>query len=200
MEKDAVKIALKQAIYQRRSTRAYTAQPVPDELIEEILDAGRHAPTGMNRQKTHFFVITNAEKLAELKSIIAAILADMTVKEEMPPTLKSMIERAKKGALDVTHGAPVLIVTAGVKGAQNTIADCTCALQNMMLTAAACGLGACWVNQFFAFRDAPTVKEFFAGIGVAEDEEICGSVVVGYAENLQNEPLPRTGYPVTYIR
>jgi len=200
MENDTIKAALKEAIYQRRSTRAFTGQPVPDDVIEEILDAGRHAPSAMNRQSTRFIVISNGGKLAELRDVMTGVLAGTQEKEGMSAALLSRIRKAREGMVDVTYGAPVLIVTANKKDYANQIADCSCALQNMMLTASAHGLGNCWINQFFTFRDEAPVREFFAALGVAEDEEVCGALAVGCAEDLQTEPLPRTGNPVVYVR
>jgi len=200
MDRDDIKTALKEAIYQRRSTRAYTGQPVPEEILEEILDAGRHAPSATNQQRTHLIVITNAEKRAELRDVMTGVAANMPEKEGMSPTLLSLIQRAKQGTIDVTYGAPALIVTTNKKGSVNAAADCACVLENMMLMASANGLGNCWINQFFTFRDEPAVRDFFAGLGVSEEEEIYGALSVGYAEDLQTAPLPRTGNPVTYIR
>jgi nitroreductase len=201
MEKDTIRAALKEAIYQRRSTRAYTAALVPDELIEEVLDAGRYAPSGMNAQNTRFFVMTNADKLAELKAILTGIYANMQEEGWMPPFLLQLIKAAKAGeTVDNTYGAPVLIVTANKKESHNSIADCSCALSNMMLAASAAGLGNCWINQVFTFRDAPPIREFFIGLGLADDEELCGALALGYTEKLEAKPLPRTGNPVTYIR
>ena len=201
MDKDTIRVALKEAIYQRRSTRKYSTEMVSAELIEEILDAGRHAPSAMNMQRSRFFVITNAEKLAELKVVLTGVYANMTEKEGMPPLMLQLMKAAKAGEMiDNFYGAPVLIVTANAKGSLNSIADCTCALENMMLTAAAAGLGNCWINQCYLFRDAPPVKDFFAGIGLTEDEEICGAMALGYSENIETTPLPRTGNRVTYIK
>jgi nitroreductase len=200
MDQDTIKAALKTAIHQRRSTRSYATEKVPDEIIEEILDAGRYAPSGMNRQGTSFYVITNAEKLTELRGVISGVLAGVTEEEGMSPALVSMIQRARQGDMDVTYGAPVLIVTTNMKGSPNACADCSCALQNMMLTASAHGLGNCWINQLYSFRDEPRLKEFLAGIGVSEKEEAYGSLALGYSEQISTEPLPRTGNPVIYIR
>ena len=200
MDQNTIKEALKEAINQRRSARAFTGQQVPDDILEEILDAGRKAPSANNLQATHFYVITNADKRDELKAAVTSALSNMEEKEGMPPTLLSLIQRAKQGSVDCTYGAPVLIVTTNTKDSPNAGANCAVALENMMLTASANDLGNVWVNQFFMFRDAPPVKDFFAGIGMTEEEEICGSLSIGYVENLAKEPLPRTGNPVTYIR
>ena len=203
MDQDTIKTALKQAIYQRCSTRSYTKEPIQSELLDEIVDAGRHAPSASNRQQTHFLVITNAEKLAELKAVMLKTLSDidLDVEKGLSPAVRSLSQRAKQGDdLDVSYGAPTLIVTANKKEYSNAAADCSCAMQNMMLTASALGLANCWINQFFSLGDRPQVREFFEGIGVSKEEEIFGSLAVGYSENLSTTPIPVTGNPVTYIR
>ncbi|MCL2112194.1 MAG: nitroreductase [Clostridiales bacterium] len=201
MDRDAVKKGLKEAIYQRRSTRAYLDKPVPEEIIEEILDAGRHAPSASNKQRSHFFVITNPEKLAELREVMTGVLAAMPEQEGMSPVIISLIQRAKAGPVDVTYGAPALIVTTNIMGGPNGLSDTACALQNMMLTASALGMGNCWINQFLSLRDAPPLRKFFEGLGVPDDQEVCGSLALGYAAGpIEPAPLPRTGNPVTYIR
>ena len=201
MDKDTIKAGLKEAIYQRRSTRAYTDQPVPDSIIEEIIEAGQHAPSASNGQKSHFFVISNVEKRAELRAIMTKVIAAIPENDNLPPVFLKLIQRAKEEEVDVSYGAPVIIVTTNAKGSPNAFADTACALENMMLTASANQVGNCWLNQFLMLRDAPPVKEFFAGIGVGEDLEVCGALAVGYpVEALETAPLPRTGNQVTYIR
>ncbi|HNU74645.1 MAG TPA: nitroreductase family protein, partial [Deltaproteobacteria bacterium] len=57
------------AIRQRRSIRRFTREPVSDDLVEEILDAARWAPSGLNNQPWRFAVIRDArvkERLASL--------------------------------------------------------------------------------------------------------------------------------------
>ena len=201
MDKDMIRAGLKAAVLQRRSTRSYTGEQVPEELIEEIVEAGRHAPSATNGQKTHFFVVRNAEKLAELKTVMTGVLAGIPAEKGMPPTLLSLIERANQGEVDVTYGAPTLIVTTNEKGSMNAAADTAVAMENMMLTASACGLANCWINQFLMLRDAPALKAFFAGIGVTPNLAVYGALSVGYAtEPLETAPLPRKGNIITYIR
>ncbi len=53
----------KEVILNRRSCRKYLPKDVPKEVIEDILLAGRSAPTGSNRQKLRFNVIMNNVKL-----------------------------------------------------------------------------------------------------------------------------------------
>jgi len=200
MEKEVIKTALLEAIKQRRSTRVYLQEPVPEAIINEIIEAGRLSPTAGNSQATHFYVITNAEKRAELRAAVTTVLAGMPESEDLSPVLRYFRKLAIAGGVDVTYGAPVLVVTTNKKGSANASADCACALQNMMLTASANQLANVWINQFFSLRDAQPIIDFFAGIGVTDEEAICGSLAVGYAEKLETTPLPRTGFPVTYVR
>jgi len=199
METDVKKTEVLEAIRNRRSTRTFLDNPVPEEIIKEIVEAGRYAPSASNTQATHFYVITNKEKLAELKKLVSAVIASMQEKEGMSPTFLKLIARAKEGEIDVTYGAPVLIVTTHRKASQNAVADCSCALQNMMLAASVCKVACVWINQFFTLRDEPPIKEFFASLGVTDEDVICGALSLGYSENIASGPLPRTGFPVKYI-
>jgi len=200
MEKLAFKTAVLDAIKHRRSTRAFLKDPVPEEIIKEIVEAGRYSPTANNSQATHFYVITSEEKRAELRAAVTDALLNTVEKEGMSASFIGLIKRAKEGEVDVTYGAPALIVTTGRKSSQNAIADCSCALMNMMLAASVNDIANVWINQFFSLREAPQVKDFFASLGVSEEEAICGALSLGYSETIATEPLPRTGFPVTFIR
>jgi len=200
MEKEIIRSALYEAIRQRRSTRTYLKEPVPEAILNEVIEAGRYAPSASNSQATHFYVFTGAEKLAGLRKAVTAAFAGMTEQEGMSPVFQTMIKRAKEGEVDVAYGAPALIVTTSTKGSPNSSADCACALQNMMLTASANQLANVWINQFYSLRNEEPVKAFFASIGVTEKEELCGALALGYSEKLETTPLPRTGFVVTYLR
>ncbi len=54
------------AIRTRRSIRSYKKDPVPEELVREILDAARWAPSGKNRQHWHFIVIKDEDLKKEV--------------------------------------------------------------------------------------------------------------------------------------
>ena len=200
MDMETNKTIVLEAIRRRRSTRAFLKDPVPEEIINEIIDAGRHAPSANNTQLTHLYVISTEEKRAELKAVFNAALACMKPKEGMSPSLLKLIGRAKEEEVDFTYGAPVLIVSTHRKDSPNAAADCACVLENMMLAASVSGIACVWINQFFSLRSEQPIIDFFASLGVSEDETIFGSLSLGYAESIASEPLPRTGFPVTYIR
>jgi nitroreductase len=55
-----------EAIRTKRAVRQFTSEPVPDEVIEKILDAGRRAQSSKNSQPWHFVLIKDRERLKEL--------------------------------------------------------------------------------------------------------------------------------------
>ena len=55
---------------ERRSVRLFNDQPVSKDQLEKIIDAGRYAPTGSTRQDVNYIVLSDVEKIAELRSLI----------------------------------------------------------------------------------------------------------------------------------
>lgn len=190
-------------ILTRRSTRRFTSEPLTQEQIDRIVDAGRHAPSGGNNQYTHFFVITDKEVLNELAVLAQAEFAQMEVTEGMYKSMANSVHASKKGNYRFHYDAPVLIVTANRADYTNNLVDCACALENMMLMANEMDLGSCWINQLKWLNEAESIRNVFAKYGLAENERIYGAVSIGYPDTEDGLPirkaLPRTGNPVTYI-
>ena len=59
-----------ECIKTRHSTRKFKADQLSRKLIDQVLDAGRRAPSGGNTQLTHFMVITNQDVLQELVTLL----------------------------------------------------------------------------------------------------------------------------------
>ena len=81
-------------ILTRRSTRSFRKDPVSEELLNAVIEAGRHAPSGGNNQTTHFLVIRNREALSALASLAEEAFAKMEITEntlfQYLPTRKNM--------------------------------------------------------------------------------------------------------------
>ncbi len=187
----------------RRSTRKYLDKPVEEEALRQIVEAGRYAPSGSNSQTTRFFVITDRALLAELAVTVKEEFAKMEVTPGMYRSMAGAI-RAAKGEKYVFHyNAPALIVTANKKDYGNNMADCACALENMMLMANALDLGSCWINQLRWLNENGRLLRRFRELGLAEDERIYGAVALGWPDTADGlplrEPLPRTGNPVSRL-
>lgn len=114
-----------QAILTRRSIRRYTAAPVTDDMIDQLLKAAMSAPTAAN-QSWHFVVIRDKGILEEFTAFHphAQMLrsAQAAIAVVADPTLEKMKDRW-----------PL---------------DCAAATENMLIAANALGLGACWVGVY----------------------------------------------------
>jgi len=177
-----------EAILTRRSTRNYKPNPVEQEKLEKILEAGRRAPSGGNNQTSHFFVIRSREVLDKLISMTEKAFAGMEATENTYASMKHSIAASKKGGYVFCYNAPVLIVLANRRDYGNNIADCACALENMMIASNALDLGSCWINQLKWLNEDPEIVEYLRGFGMKEDERVYGAVIIGY-------PATDTGLP-----
>lgn len=193
-----------ECIKSRRSTRVYSDKTVSQSDIDKIVEAGRYAPSGGNNQSTHFIVIQNKEILNELIELVKDTFAGMEIEDGMYKSIFNSINASKKGNYVFNYHAPVLIVTANKIGYPNGLADCSCALTNMMLMANELNLGSCWINQLRWLKDNENIIAYLRKLGMNDDEEIWGSLAVGYAKNEDGLPvrnaLDRTGNKVTYIK
>ena len=62
-------LTVQEAIQQRRSIRKFRDEPVPTEMINELLEAARLAPSASNRQPWRFIVVTDPKERARLRQI-----------------------------------------------------------------------------------------------------------------------------------
>ncbi|NIQ07938.1 MAG: nitroreductase [Candidatus Korarchaeota archaeon] len=108
------------AIKERRSIRKYQPRAVEEEKINKVLEAGRWAPSGSNRQPWRFVVVTKDRLREKLRNVAH----DQSFVED----------------------APVVLVICNKKGAN--LVNLGLAMQNMCLAAYALGLGTCIVGWF----------------------------------------------------
>jgi nitroreductase len=105
------------AIQKRRSVRKFTGEIVPREDLEKIVDAGRLAATGSNRQPWEFIVVTDREMIAKLSAV------------------GKWMEKA---------GAIIAVVLDPYS--RWWVEDGSAAIQNMLIASTALGYGSCWVE------------------------------------------------------
>lgn len=189
-----------EVISKRRSIRKYKKEQISEEKLSLIIEAGRFAPSGGNNQTNHFIAIQNRETLQELKLMVEKEFAKMEIKEDTYRSLKNSILASKKGGYDFTYNAPTLIVVANQKGYGNAMADCSVALENMMLAAVSLDIGSCWINQLHWLDDNKSIHAYMMKLGLTENETICGGLALGYSQMSDMVPLKRTGNTVTYIK
>lgn len=114
---------LKEVLLKRRSVRKFTDEPVSDEMINELLHAAMSGPSACNKRPWEFYVITNEQKLNELKS----------ASRFTPYTSKLAIVVCG----NLSHALPL-------KMAEYWIQDCSAATENILLRATDLGMGTVW--------------------------------------------------------
>lgn len=191
-------------IKSRRSTRKFKNEMIMKEQLDKIIEAGRYAPSGNNSQSTHFIVIENREILNKLVKLVKTEFAKMEVSDKTNKSMLNSISASKNGNYVFHYNCPVLVVVANKKDYGNNIADCACALENMMLMANALDLGSVWINQLRWLNENEVLFKTMRDIGLESDERVYGALAIGYADLDKGlpprTPLERTGNKVTYVR
>ena len=119
----------------RRSIRKYDARQVPDELLDQILEVGIHAASGMNTQGVRLVAVRDPETVALMSKLNAAVM---------------------NATNDPFYGAPcVVVVLADPEIYGGWVEDGALALGNMMNAAHALGLGSCWIHRAKQVFDSP---------------------------------------------
>jgi F420 biosynthesis protein FbiB-like protein len=174
-------------IKSRRSVRRYTSEPIPEETILRLLEAGSWAPSAHNRQPWRFAVLTGPADQERLAGVMSARLrADRSADGDDPGD----IERDVARSFARLTGAPVLIVVClsrvdldrypDARRSHNewamAVQSTAMAAQNMLLQAQAEGLAACWVCAPLFVPDL--VRQT---LGLPEDWEPLGLITLGKA-------------------
>ena len=198
MEKDALNI-----IATRHSTRKFKPDMVAESLLDQVIEAGRRAPSGKSKNQNHFLVIRDQAILAKLVELVQSEFAKMEITSENEANIGGAIKLSKKGNYVFKYNAPVLIVVANQENYGNNMADVSCALENMLLAANALDLGACWINQLRWLNDNPVLQAYLQELGLKEGERVYGSVSLGYPDTPDGMPNRNItsikGNEVTYI-
>lgn len=114
------------AILLRRSIRKYTSQPIPEEVVNDLLKAAMSAPSAYNEQPWQFIVINKRSLLDEIPKIHKH--SSMITEAPMAILVCADKERFKKN--------------------NYWVQDCAAATQNLLLAAFDKGLGAVWLGVY----------------------------------------------------
>ena len=192
-----------EAILTRRSTRNYRPDAVEPDKLNIILEAARQAPSGGNNQTNHFLVIRDRKVIQKLVGMTETAFAGMEADEHTYASLRHAIQASKQGGYVFCYNAPVLIVVANQRDYGNNMADCACAIENMMIAANALDLGSCWINQLRWLNEEPGLVEYLRALGMKASERVYGAVIVGYPATEDGLPnrkhMPQKGNEVTFI-
>ena len=148
-------------------------------------------------------MIRNRDIMNRLTGMVEKAFAGMEVAENTYASMKHSINASRKGGYVFCYNAPVLIIVANRRDYGNNIADCACAIENMMVAANALDLGSCWINQLKWLNEEPEIVAYLRGFGLKEDERVYGAMIIGYPSSetgLPNRnPMTVKGNEVTWI-
>lgn len=148
----------------RRSNRALKSQPVPDAMLNQIMEAAHAAPTGSNVQQVSFTLVTDPEKVrkvVELSMNVFSGILNVLKSQPESPGISQMIgyithltEAYSQGNDPILRGAETLLLFHTPKELSFGYADANLAYQNGSLMAEALG-----VSQFFTGFLCTAIKE-----------------------------------------
>lgn len=154
-------------ILTRRSVKKYKSAPVPQEIIDKIINAGLYAPSGMGAQSPIIIQVTNKEMRNKLAKMNADIMCADT---------------------DPFYGAPCVLIVLANKNCRTAIYDGSLVMENLMLAAHALGLGSCWIHRAKEEFESEEGKEILKSLGIEGEYIGIGHCIIGFADG---EPKPQ---------
>lgn len=177
---------LRQAIYGRRATRAFSDTPVDRKHIDALIDAAIQAPTAMNAQPWAFCVVRDAALLDHISREAKAHLLRST---EIGLAGDHFAALLADENFHIFYHAPALIAICTTESGDWSATDCTLAAQNMMLMAYSQGLGSCWIG--FAQGWLGT-KEGRAALDLPASWNVVAPIIIGYPKDSPQAPVRRS--------
>lgn len=154
--------------------------PVEPELIEQIVQAGVYAPTGMGKQSPIILAVTNKE----IRDMLSRINA-RTVERDVE---------------DPFYGAPVVLVVLANKAVNTYIYDGSCVIENMLIAAHSLGLGACWIHRAKEEFESEEGLALLKSLGIEGEYEGVGNVILGYPDGPAHLDVPRKEGYIYYVK
>lgn len=151
---------------ERRSVRRYKKEQIKDVELEQILEAGEYAPTGMGLQSPVMVVVQDQETIAQMSRLNAAVMG---------------------AASDPFYGAPTVIVVLADRKCGTYLQDGSLVMGNLMNAAFAVGVDSCWINRAKETFETEEGKALLKKWGIEGDYEGIGNCILGYREG----ELPR---------
>lgn len=182
-------------INDRRSIRKFLDKEIPLELIKEILEAGRMAPSAKNRQPWKYIVFGNKQKQELLDCMELGLKREEHTKSLLPKSAFGIPDA--KNTLRIMREAPIIILVLNTNGKSpfltvdpderiTEICDTLsigASIENILLRAEELELGTLWIaNTCFAYGE---LVEY-----LCTDKQLAGAIAVGYA-NENPHPRPR---------
>ena len=157
-------------LIERRSCRSYKSDPIPKEVLDQILEAGTYAATGMGKQSPIMIAVTDKKTRDQLSKMNAAVMG---------------------ASNDPFYGAPVVIVVLANRAVPTYLYDGSLVMGNLMNAAHSLGIASCWIHRAKEEFDSAEGKAILKDLGIEGDYEGIGHCILGYAAQENKTAAPR---------
>lgn len=165
----------------RRSIRKFKPDALPDEIIEQIAEAGTYAATGKNLQSPIIIAVTNKQlrdKIAEMNRKIGGW----------------------QEGFDPFYGAPAMLIVLADKNVPTAVYDGSLVMGNLMLAAHSLGVGSIWIHRAKEEFESEEGKAILAELGITGDYVGIGHCALGYIDGEEPKAAPRKENWVYYAK
>ena len=145
----------------RKSCRAYTSEPVSEDELEAVVEAGLYAANGRGAQSASLVVVTNKAVRNGLSKLNAAVLGP-------------------DNTSDPFYGAPIVIAVLADSTSHTFVEDGSLVIGNMLLAASSLGLGACWVHRAREVFETSDGRKLRSEWGLPDSYEGVGFCILGH--------------------
>lgn len=151
-----------QAILTRRSIRRFREKEIPRGILDMILRAGYHAPSGHNMQTWRFTVVEDRERIARLK--------------------EAACETARAHGVHCYgfENPACIVIISNDERNRDGCQDASCAAENIFLAAHSYGIGSVWLNMLMTLRGKEPVKQVLDEFGIPKNHVVWCMAALGY--------------------
>ena len=164
-----------EVIQLRKSIRAYQDKALPKNIIKDILEAARNAPTARNLQELEYRVVTNKALIEKMNEGIYKAVQSEGMPLKGPPGAKP----------NFFYGAPALFIIIAPKDNLWATVDAGLAAQNIMLYATSIDLGSVFIGMAKLIEKD---KALLKALNIGADKTIVATVICGYPAE---DPAPK---------
>ncbi len=212
--------SLQTLLRSRRSVRQYQRKALTKKDLDRILEAGRYTATGSNSQNIRYIVITDPDKIAELREMtLPAIMKIFSMASKMAklpfvanvmgedlanrlryqyaPGMKHFYERYMRGEERLFHSAPAVMLVCSDRYDETCSFSCASALYSCSLMAHSLGIGCC-LNGFVqnAANSDAKIRKF---LDLPRHQKCHGAMTLGYQKVKFNRLVKRNPPNVTWM-
>lgn len=168
-------------ILSRRAIRKFTGQQVNQNQLDTIMKCAIYAPSALNKQPWEIRAIQNLTIIEEINKRF--------LKFAQGKDFQGSAANYREPGFSISHHAPTVIVIASEKASPYAKLDAGLALQNILLSAHALGLGTCPLGTLVPILNRPENVDILELLNIPKDYEVTINIALGYPAESPEAPM-----------